>query len=70
MYGGENDGENGKYKERLLLSGMMVVPCKNGGIRKEEGWDFHYRGWEIGEDMKCKKQMTTKDNMMPDNRKG
>ena len=36
-----------KYKHHSLPTGAMPVPKNSEGIRKtDDGWEFHYNGWE------------------------
>ena len=36
---------SGQYKHHALPTGAMPLPKNDKGIRKINGWDFHYNGW-------------------------
>ena len=44
VFGGRS--KTTKYKHHALPTGAIPVPKDDNGVRSENGWEFHYKGWK------------------------
>ena len=73
------EGKVGEYLYHAMPTGVTPIPADTNGKRTCQGWEFHYKGWELppplrqpddGDFSHVFRNGATRENMFPASRKG